>query len=336
MRRRSFVFCVALACESVAGLYGSVAYAQAPNGSNAAASQSASKKSAKDLFDEGVKAEREGNFAFALEKYAEAEKVAPAPTAGLRFHKAYCLEMTGKMALALGEYEAAAKLAIATNKPEVHAAIDARRAPLRLRVPQLSLRLTTPPPDTNVEIDKKPVSAEWLDGTSFRIDPGTHKIEARAPGRTNFERTVMATEGSSTTVEITLPLEKPNLPAVAVAKEKPHSRSYAGPIVTTTVAVLLAGGGVVSLLLAGNAQSDAKNTCASQVTSPCTSDRTKIRTLDALALGGFIGAAGFGALSIVLFASGGSRPEKTDKAFSTPVQARLVATPTSLGIEGAF
>ncbi|MCL2777817.1 MAG: hypothetical protein FWD73_07415 [Polyangiaceae bacterium] len=322
-----------LACESVAGLPGSVAYAQTTNGPNAP-NPGASKESARKLFDQGLEAERAGQFAFALEKYAQAEKVAT-PTAGLRFHKAYCLEMTGQMALALSEYNAAATLAIAANKPDVHAAIAARRDPLRLRVPQLALRLTTPPPGTSVELDKKPVSAELLDGRSFRVDPGEHKLEAHAPDRTHFERTIMATEGSSTTVEITLPLEKPALP-VAKEKEKPHSRSYAWPIVTTTGAVLFAGGGVASLLLAGNAQSDAKSMCAKQVTSPCTGDRTKIRTLDALALGGFIGAAGLGALSIVLFSSGGGSPEKTDKALSTPVHARLVASPTALSIEGAF
>ncbi|MCL2723409.1 MAG: PEGA domain-containing protein [Polyangiaceae bacterium] len=317
-------------------------------------------EAAKRLFDEGLDLEKRGSFASAFDKFKEAE--AMTATAGLRFHKAYCLEMIGKLVPALEEYEAADRLAEETNKPEVRSAIAARIDPLRTRVPKLVLRVTSPPSGVDVMLDQKTVVADELDGKPFRVEPGEHTIEARAPGYESFARTVTASDGSSTTVEIALspvgvapvPRPSPRLP-----QEPPRHRSYTLPIATTAGAVVLAAGGVVSFILAGNAQSSSRTTCSTQVAScdavtpgttpvgilrttcstqvaPCDSQRSKIRTLDAVALGGFIGAAGLGVVSVLLWSSGSQSSTTTGQVSPPAAHARLVASPTALGVQGAF
>jgi hypothetical protein len=304
------------------------AYAQAVPG----------KEVAKKLFEEGADLEKNGDYVSALAKYKEAEKITVTP--GLRFHKGYCLEMTGKLSAALLEYEAADKLAREANKPEVHAAVIARLDPLRTRIPQIAIRLATVAKDAEVQLDGEPVAAALLDGKAFRLDPGEHAVTARAAGYRNFVRRVQVPESMTTTVDVVLdhapaaavvpPPAAVAAPAAALTEPPSESaarRSLVLPIATTAGAVVLAGTGVVFVIVAGGAAKDAKADCL-QKTS-CDSEQSKVRTFDALALGSFIGAAGLGALSAVLWTSkGGNRG------------AAIVAHPAfaggSVGLEGSF
>lgn len=103
-------------------------------------------------------------------------------------------------------------------------------------------------------------------------------------------------------------------------------RSYVLPIATTAGTVALAGAGVVSFLLAGSAHADAERDCAQKIA--CDDEQSKIRTLDAVALGSFIGAAGLGALSVILWVSPPTKQSGRN--------ASLVATPSWAGVRGAF
>jgi hypothetical protein len=166
-------------------------------------------------------------------------------------------------------------------------------------------------------------------------------VSARAKGHEPFSRTVKLAEGETTVpVEITLQKSAPAPPVASGTApapspstttdpppEAPRSSSRVLPIVTTAGAVLLAGVGVTTFLLAGSAQSDAERECPTR--RDCDGEQTKVRTLDAVALGGFIGAVGLGALSIVLWAS-----PSTSQASAK--DARIVASPSWAGIQGAF
>jgi hypothetical protein len=317
------------------------------------------KEHAKKLFEEGVDLEKKADYAGALAKYKEAEQITATP--GLRFHKGYCLEMTGKLAAALDEYENADRMARDQNKQEVHAAVVARLDPLRGRAPQIAIRLATPAKDAEVQLDGVAVGAPLLDGKAFRLDPGEHTVTARAGGYRAFSRKVQVPENVTTSVDISLervttggPLTAPapaparepapapaREPAPAPAREPaaqasvteppseaPHGRSLGLPIATTAGAVAFAGLGVAMFLVAGSAQSDAQAACPKQPT--CDSEQTKVRTFDALALTGFIGAAGLGVLSVVLWTSKG--PE----SHGARPSARVVATPSALGLAGTF
>lgn len=313
------------------------------------------KEHARRLFEEGVDLEKKADYAGALAKYKEAEQITA--TAGLRFHKGYCLEMSGKLAAALDEYESADRMARDQGKQDVHAAVVTRLEPLRGRVPQIAIRLATPAKDAEVQLDGVTVGAPLLDGKAFRLDPGEHTVTARAGGYRAFSRKVQVPENVTTTVDISLertttggplalpvPAPSPAAPAAAPPtpardpaaqapiteppSEAPRSRSLGLPIATTAGAVAFAGLGVAMFLVAGSAQSDAQAACPTRAT--CDSEQTKVRTYDALALTGFIGAAGLGVLSVVLWSSKG--PE----AHGAAPTARLVATPSALGLAGTF
>lgn len=300
------------------------------------------KEVAKKLFEDGIDLEKKGDYVAALAKYKEAEQITATP--GLRFHKGYCLEMMGKLNAALEEYEAADKLARDANRADVHGAVIARLDPLRTRIPLIAIRLATVAKDAEVQLDGTPVGAPLLDGKAFRLDPGEHSVTARAPGHHNFGRRVQVPESMTTTVDIVLdraaaPTAGPPPPAAGASAagaegapkgqgaEGAQRRSLVVPIATTAGAVVLVVAGVAFVAVAGGAQSDAKASCPQKTT--CDSEQSKVRTFDALALGSFIGGAGLGVLSAVLWTSkGGDRG------------AALVAKPAfaggSVGVEGSF
>jgi len=311
----------------------------------ASAAGAAGKERAKKLFEEGVELEKKADYASALAKYKEAEQITV--TAGLRFHTGYCLEMTGKLAAALEEYEAADRMARDQNKQEVHAATAVRLEPLRVRVPQIAIRLGTPAKDADVQLDGVTVAASLVDGgKAFRLDPGEHNVTARAPGYKAFSRKVQVPESVTTTVDVSLeritgtavvPAVAPPPPtsggeaaAPSSVSEPPaegaHGRSRLLPIATTAGAVVLAGTGVAMFLVAGSAQTKAQEDCATKLS--CDDRRGRVRTFDALALGGFIGAVGLGVVSVILWTS-----KPSEQAAAT---ARLQAGPGTFALEGSF
>jgi hypothetical protein len=303
------------------------------------------KERAKKLFEEGLELEKKADYAGALAKYKEAEGITV--TAGLRFHTGYCLEMTGKLTAALDEYEAADRLAREQNKQEVRAATAVRLEPLRARAPQIAIRLATPTKDAEVQLDGVAVATALVDGgKAFRLDPGEHTVTVHAPGYKAFTRKVQVPENVTTTVDVSLDRvassaptatavvppagapagEAPSGAAVEPPAEAAPGRSRVLPIVTTAGAVVLAGTGIALFLVAGNAQSTAKDECALKLA--CDDRRTRVRTLDALALSGFIGAVGLGVVSVVLWTS--KSPERS------ATSAHFQAGPGTFALEGSF
>jgi hypothetical protein len=330
---------------------GSAAPAQAQRGANTAAH---GKEQAKKLFDEGVELEKKADYPGALAKYREAERLTATP--GLRFHEAYCLEMTGKLASALEAYGAADQLALEQNKQDVHTAILVRLDPLRARVPQIAIRIATPAQGAEVELDGVTVAPALLEGKAFRVDPGEHIVTAHATGYLDHIRKVRTPESITTTVDVSLERVGTPPPAPAVAsgavaparapgepppsgvteppREGPRSPSRALPIVTTVGTIVLAGAGVASFLVAGGAQSDAERDCLTKTT--CDDERSRVRLFDAVALGAFAGAAALAVVSVALWSS---KPAGQTGASSPPGRApgvQLLATPSALGLRGSF
>ena len=320
----------------------SLAFALALSTTGAHAQAVPGKEVAKRLFDEGVDLEKKGDYVTALAKLREAEQIKV--TAGLLFHKGHCLEMMGKLIGAVDEYEAADKLARDTNKTEVHAAIIARLDPLRPRIPMMAIRLATPAKDAEVQLDGNPVAAPLLDGRAFRLDPGDHAVTARAPGYKNYVSRLQVPEAKTTTVNVTFdplpsgaalivpavtpvrPASPAGAPPPATTTEPAQRRSLALPIAATAGTVVLAGTGIAFLLMAGSAQKDAQIDCLAKTS--CDDARRKVRTLDAVALGSFMGAAGLGVLSVVLWTSKGDR--------TAAVVAKPAFAGGSVGLEGSF
>jgi hypothetical protein len=98
--------------------------------------------------------------------------------------------------------------------------------------------------------------------------------------------------------------------------------------VTTGGAALLAGGGVASFVLAGNALSSGQRQCAEVVSvdpAACSAQRNKVRGLDFAAAGMWVGAAGLAAVSVVLWTARGGNGSSA-----------LVIAPGFVGMEEAF
>lgn len=267
-------------------------------------------------FREAVEREKSGDYEGALERFKKLE--AFKRTAGVLFHEGYCLEMLGKLAAAFNMYEAADKVAREQKKHEVVTAVHARLEPLGQRVPLVNV--TVEPKEAEVRID-----GQLATSMSVRVDSGEHDLVASAPGRTSKKLHLTCREGSVQSLALVLEPAPANgnvnananallsPPATAAAKpndaaapvtepprEQPAKGSIALPLAVTGGAIVLLAGGVVSFLLAGSAQSDAKATCPRKPS--CDDERSEVRTLDTMALGGFLAGAGLGALAVVLWA----------------------------------
>jgi hypothetical protein len=284
---------------------------------------------ARRAFEEGVTLEKQADYAAALAKFRESRDIKP--TLGNRFHAAFCLEMTGKIAAALTEYESVEAAAREQNKVDVIDKTRARVEPLRTRVPQLSLHVPGPlPSGLAVTLDGVAVAPALLEGTSFRVEPGRHAVAAVAAGRDPFARELVVPEGGTTTVAIVLAPARVREPDAAASRPAepaaPPAPDRTDAIATTAIAGSLAVLGVTSFLVAGGLQDDAEKACASR--STCGDEQARVRTFDAFALAGLLGAIGFGALSYVLWTT------PTGRARAATAQVRR--WPTWAGLEGRF
>lgn len=304
-------------------------------------------RAARALFAEATKDEQAGRWAAALDKLRRVGDVKM--TAGVRYHVALCEENLGRAAAALGDYTAARDSAVAEKNKDVIALVpDAFLDDLRARVPTLAISI---PPgmepssaDLEVALDGQAQSKERL-AAPIALDPGVHRVEARAPGRRPFAMVVTLNERDRARVDVALPpIAAEPAPIAASASptparandetsgaEKPQAtaaRSRLLPIAATAGAVVLAGAGFAAFAIAGAKQSSAESDCV-RVTA-CDDRRGGVRAFDAIALGAWIGGAALGATAIVLWV----RPPR-DHAGSSG-GARVVAGPGSIGVEGAF
>ncbi len=298
---------------------------------SAGAEQTPSKELAKKYFDEGRGLEERGDFRGALSKYAEADKIAP--TAGVRFHEAYCWELLNKLAQAQTAYEATLALAREQQKPEVEKVAVGRLESLRPRVPQLRIRIVGKKV-AEVSLDGKLLGAKALEGAPIAVDPGEHELVASASNSHTVRREVSTPESQTVTVELRLETEQ--VPSLGKRPAGEHAalmtdpsappRSIALPMVVTLGAVAAGAGGLTAFVLAGSAQEDARSFCATSV--QCSDDKGKIHTLDALALTGLVGATVLGGLAIVLWSRGGSK--------SAANSYYVVGQPSGLSMRGSF
>ncbi len=313
---------------------------------------------ARTLFEEGIKLEKGGNCPQALERYRRVATVKSSPS--LKYHTGFCHDQLHEEVLALTYYQQAEVEATQKQNQEVLAAVKAPLARLAQRVPKL-VPMVTEVPGLEVSIDGKPIP-QGLWGLEIRVEVGRHTVEGKAVGYTAFSETREFADASRTEIKVSVaPVQqtpavvpppsatpsgtaaarpsatpvsssKPAPPAAAPpAPDKPEEKgpSHLNAILATGGAVVLVGGGVASFVLAGSAADDAKAACLKQVS--CDDKRGPVRTYDALALAGFIGGAGLGAIAVILWSSGGTKDSPLPKRTTT-------ITPGPLGVivKGTF
>lgn len=182
-------------------------------------------ETARSLFDEATALERQSAWREASAKLDAALAIKETP--GLHFHRAHCAEQLGELVLAARHYaRSEALIRAGATAPDVEELLVAARARVLARVPRLTLALPNDVPGTTLEIDGRPVSDD--SGTPVLLDPGRHRIVARAPGRRDFEMEITLAEGQTQTLEVVLSEPRPADPASVPPKQPNAERETPG------------------------------------------------------------------------------------------------------------
>jgi tetratricopeptide (TPR) repeat protein len=175
---------------------------------------------ARRLFADALVLENAGNWAEAIAKLKDA--IAIKETPGLRYHLAHCQEQRGELVAASLDYERASELIRAgAQAPDVEQLLELANQRLLTQIPRLTLVLPPGVPQAVVEIDGKVVSPAVI-GNPAPIDPGPHRIVARAPGHQPFEKRLVIGSGEASNLELSLvPLAPRPTTQAPVASPKP-------------------------------------------------------------------------------------------------------------------
>jgi hypothetical protein len=288
-------------------------------------------QAARDLFNKAEADEDAGRWADALDKVKRALSVKPTP--GLRFHVALCEEKLNQLVPALADYTAAEQMAREQNNKDVLDAVTEPLKALRIRVPTLTIDVP-PAQGAQIELDGKAIAA-GLYGIAMPVEPGMHRVQARAPGKRLFSTQVTLHEREAETATVRWidvpPLAEANAGATKpgeppTAEEKSSGHVKVGAIVATISTAALLGLGIGAYVAADGAHADLAAQCP-QLTD-CSDLRTTVRTWDAVALGSWIAAAGVGVIAIVLWAT----PSKPASSSS----ARIEVRPGGFALSGSF
>src|SRR5580692_4615244 len=197
---------------------------------------------ARALFIAAEKDEDAERWSDALEKLQRVAQVKL--TSGIRYHTALCEEHLGRLIAALTDYKAAANQARAENASDVLRLVDRRVIDSTERIPRVVVVLVPTLPEATVRLDGQPVAA----GVPLPVDPGTHTIDAHAPGRSPSATTVTVQERDATNVEVKLepldPLPAPPVAAVPMHEPPAPARENEAASRDRTLALLAAAGAV--------------------------------------------------------------------------------------------
>jgi hypothetical protein len=171
------------------------------------------------LFREARKALDAGRTEEACSKFAESQRLDPAP--GTLINLAACREKLGQLASAWETWQQA--LRTLPPQDERRPGVEGRAAALESRVPRLEIRLAEgAPPDAKVVRDGIELGPAAL-GLPIPVDPGLHRVEVRAPGRAakSYEVTVAESETKALVVDAGAALPPETQPAVTPPPKKP-------------------------------------------------------------------------------------------------------------------
>jgi len=199
---------------SMLGTSASLARAQSP-------ASGTDRVAAEALFDEGRNLVAAGKIADACPKFADSQRLDPSP--GTLLNLASCWEKLGRTATAWVTYKEAASAANALGRADYVATAQRHADALAPKLARITVQVTQPIDGLELRRDGMVVSSvEW--GQAIPIDPGTHTIQARAPGHAEWTIAAAALEGSIVTVTVP-PLEalpaQPPPPATVAAPAPP-------------------------------------------------------------------------------------------------------------------
>jgi len=279
-----------------------------------------------------------------------------APSGASLLVLASCHEQRGRTASAWAEYLEAATMAHREKRFDVEAAAKSQAASLEKHLSTLAVRVAPGADIPGLDVRRDGIvlgRATW--GTAAPVDPGEHRIEATAPGRLPWRRTIVVRPGEgaqsvdvgpledSSTAVATTTLTSATMPRDDARGSVPDRSQAPASTGSTqrTLGLAAAGAGLVGLGLGTYFgirtfdQSDAaRRACP---TSPC-SDRAALETNDQAKTSAVVStvslAAGGGLVllgSLLFFTA----PAAPPRASAGPVRARtfdVAATPAFTGV----
>jgi hypothetical protein len=185
---------------------------------------------ATDLFARGREAIAAGELQRGCAMLADSQRLDP--KVGTLLNLADCEEKLGHLGLALAYWRQAEALAQATGDDRAPVARD-RAGKLAPRVPRLRLDLgPSAPPGTTVLRDGVELGAGSL-GTSLPLDPGTHRVTVRCPGRPDRVVEVTLGEGDNRALVLApaeaIPGAAPAPPPAPSSRPAPASSASSAP-----------------------------------------------------------------------------------------------------------
>ncbi len=226
------------------------------------------KVAAEGLFDEGRKLLESGRLDEACAKLEASQRMDSA--VGTLLNLGDCNERRSRLASAWGNYREAASLALTRGDPARAEFARKRGDAVRPKLSMLTVFVPSPEPGLRIAFDGLTLE-EAAFNTPLPTDPGTHTLEASAPGKATVTVSVVLVEGGPYAAAVTIaPLAPvgdggerlPSIPSVA----RPKERARSGPL--RSVGFLGLGASAVALsaasyfaLRASAVWSDAKTHC---------------------------------------------------------------------------
>jgi hypothetical protein len=223
---------------------------------------------ARALFEQGRALVARKDFDQACPKFEESQKLDPG--AGTLFHLADCYERVGKTASAWAMFLDVASQSAASKRTERETAARERAATLRVNLSQVTIVVESSSAIDGLVIrrdDTEVGKNVW--GTPVPVDPGTHRIEASAPGRKPWSTSTDVPRGPNN-IEVRIPALPSTETAPAASTSAPIQPVAAPPKSSgrKTAGLVVGGAGVVafgvSVALAMHARSkynDASSDC---------------------------------------------------------------------------
>jgi hypothetical protein len=281
-------------------------------------------KMAKDTVKDAIAEAKAGRCPEAIRMFKDA--LAIRETAEAYYHLADCQATTGKLKDALGSLKRGAALADQQKDKAMRTSIAEGLKVLEAGIPMVTVELPAGVQDVSVTIDGAAVPEAELKAP-IPVDPGEHTVEAKAPGRLPFSRTVKAEQEARIVVTVELK-EGPKEVASGGKRTVPL-----GTWIAAGASVALLAGGIGAFVAAGSEADAGRDACA-QVPACDEGQRSTVRSLDGAALGLWIGAGLAAGAAVTLFvlqpkapANGAAKPGAT---------ARVVVGPGSMSIVGSF
>jgi len=172
-------------------------------GEGAGQPSSSQSAAASALFDEALRLMKDGHFGDACPRLEESEKLEPA--VGTLLYLGNCYEQTSRPATAWATYRSAAEAARSAGQPERENTARERAAALEALVPRIVIVVTPEARTTGLVVRRDGVElGEGSWGVGAPVDPGAHLVEASAPGKKTFARTVKI-PATNATITVTVP-----------------------------------------------------------------------------------------------------------------------------------